>query len=653
MLGVTVLAGWTLDIDPMIRIFPGLVGMNPITACCFSMAGLSLFFQAHVPSMSMPYRTAARLLAATVAAIGLLRFLSHVLECPIGVDLLLLSEKAARNRMAPNTALNFMLLGLSLILLDWKTRRLTPAQGMALLVFCVAMTALIGYAIQHPALYRTSKYIGMALHTAIAFCVLSTGILCARPDRGPVALAASDGPGGALARRMLPAVLMGPVILGALRWWGQTRGYYGTQFGLAIMIIGNMLLFGALTALTSWTLDRLENVRLREAAEVVRLKTFLDSVVENLPDMVFVKDAKHLRFVMFNKAGEKLLGLSRNDLIGKSDSDLFPKDQADFFISKDREVLAAGNVLEIPDEPIATKASGQRFLHTKKIPILDAKGMPAFLLGISEDITERKRSQEEFRSTARLLQAVMKSVGEGVVVADENGKFILWNRAAEDLIGLGSSRPLLGADGVRRGGVVVLTDITKRKLEEAELVDMRNRLEQANRELQRLSEQDALTGLPNRRLFQKRLEQEWLRASRDRTPLSLIMMDVDFFKAYNDAHGHPAGDDCLRRLAGALQATVNRPADLVARYGGEEFVALLPGTDGPGALRVAERIRLAVAGMALPHGHSEVAPHVTISLGVAGEVPEPSRTSDTLIALADKTLYRVKSEGRNRAILAS
>jgi PAS domain S-box-containing protein len=122
-------------------------------------------------------------------------------------------------------------------------------------------------------------------------------------------------------------------------------------------------------------------------------RAFLRSILENIPDMVFVKDAAELRFVRLNTAGETLLGYSREEMIGKNDYDLFPEDEADFFISKDREVLEGRALVDIPAEPIATRYRGERILHTKKIPILDDQGEPAYLLGISEDITEKMEVQ--------------------------------------------------------------------------------------------------------------------------------------------------------------------------------------------------------------------------------------------------------------------
>ncbi len=132
-------------------------------------------------------------------------------------------------------------------------------------------------------------------------------------------------------------------------------------------------------------------------------RLFLESIVENLPDMIFVKEAQELRFVRFNKAGEELLGYPRDALLGKNDRDFFPPEEAEFFIAKDREVLAAGGVLDIPEEPIHTAQKGQRFLHTKKIPILDESGQPLYLLGISEDITERRERERELQEAQAAL----------------------------------------------------------------------------------------------------------------------------------------------------------------------------------------------------------------------------------------------------------
>jgi len=173
-------------------------------------------------------------------------------------------------------------------------------------------------------------------------------------------------------------------------------------------------------------------------------------------------------------------------------------------------------------------------------------------------------------------------------------------------------------------------------------------MEKSEKQLRQLAENDPLLGIPNRRLLDEALHSEWRRMSRDGTPLSLLMIDVDLFKRYNDHYGHQAGDDCLRRVSTAICQVVNRPADIVARYGGEVFVVLLPATDTSGALRIARAIQIAIKDMDITHATSDVADYVTLSIGVSCTQPNPAEHVDTLLAHADQAMYKAKTAGRNR-----
>ncbi len=195
-------------------------------------------------------------------------------------------------------------------------------------------------------------------------------------------------------------------------------------------------------------------------------------------------------------------------------------------------------------------------------------------------------------------------------------------------------------------------EINRRKARETELLEVMRQLEEANHMLLRLSRLDGLTGVTNRRQFDDYLDQEWRRALRENMPLSLVMLDIDGFKDYNDAHGHQAGDECLKQVAGAISRALNRPGDLVARYGGDEFVMILPGTPGEGALRVAETMREKVQSLGLSRSNHSLKECVTISLGVATLYPTRDTSPSALVAAADQALYQAKQSGRNRVAQA-
>ncbi len=179
------------------------------------------------------------------------------------------------------------------------------------------------------------------------------------------------------------------------------------------------------------------------------------------------------------------------------------------------------------------------------------------------------------------------------------------------------------------------------------LVVLARKLDSANQELKRLSSSDGLTGIPNRRYFDETLDREWRRAKRNGTEISLLMCDVDFFKKYNDAYGHQAGDDCLKEVATTLCQSLERGGDTAARYGGEEFAVILPDTGLGGTLFVAEKARLMIHKLNIPHSGSNHG-RVTLSIGIAGMVPNEEDPPQTLIEAADRALYRAKSEGRDR-----
>lgn len=176
-------------------------------------------------------------------------------------------------------------------------------------------------------------------------------------------------------------------------------------------------------------------------------------------------------------------------------------------------------------------------------------------------------------------------------------------------------------------------------------------LQDANKKLQQLAATDGLTQVANRRYFDEILDQEWQRLAREQQPLSLLLTDIDWFKSYNDHYGHQAGDECLQRVAQAINQAINRPADLLARYGGEEFVIVLPNTNILGAVKVAKKIRQIIAKLAILHPDSTVSPYITVSVGVASVIPTHETPPSLLISQADQALYLAKNQGRDRFLV--
>lgn len=200
-----------------------------------------------------------------------------------------------------------------------------------------------------------------------------------------------------------------------------------------------------------------------------------------------------------------------------------------------------------------------------------------------------------------------------------------------------------------------INDFNNRKLiqqKNEELNKMNMELEKVNLKLEKLSHTDSLTGIFNRLVFDHTIEAEWNRCKRYFIPLSLIMIDIDFFKTFNDNYGHQAGDSCIRQVAEALSSSVKRSSDVVARYGGEEFAVILPHTDKVQALEIAEQMRNMVEELAIPHEYSSASSCVTISLGVHTTIPSSKLSTQEFIRTADKALFEAKKMNRNNVVVA-
>jgi diguanylate cyclase (GGDEF)-like protein len=290
---------------------------------------------------------------------------------------------------------------------------------------------------------------------------------------------------------------------------------------------------------------------------------------------------------------------------------------------------------------------------------------------------------DDTANTLELIQTILRNEHRVLIAGDAEAAMKLALQEEPDLILLDIRMPgvdgyqlctRLKADPVTREIPVIFVTAMDEEREEAKGLELgaidyitkplsapilkarvRNHidLKRQRDQLRRLSAVDGLTGLANRRAFGEALEKEWRGAVRRNGSISLLMTDLDDFKQFNDAYGHLAGDEALRRVSKALAGAALRPADMVARYGGEEFVILLPDTGANEAALVADRLLLAVRRLAIPHEHSRGWQFVSLSVGLASARPARSVTANELLDLADRMLYKAKNSGRNRVVTAN
>jgi len=289
------------------------------------------------------------------------------------------------------------------------------------------------------------------------------------------------------------------------------------------------------------------------------------------------------------------------------------------------------------------------------------------LLIVDDEKQNRLLLTELFGSTYKIIQA--KNGVQALEKARQHRPdLILLDVLMPEMDGMGVLRELKRDDATRLIPVIFITALDSATDEENGLnlgavdyiskpfhppivrVRVRNQLQllHQRRLLEQLASLDGLTGIPNRRQFDATLLKEWHRCQRNRQPLSLIVADVDFFKKYNDALGHAAGDRVLQEVAATLRQAARRPGDLVARYGGEEFVLLLPETDATGAQALAEGLQQLLHSKAFAHPNSSLGPWLTMSMGGNTIVPSPTALDPEFFALADAALYRAKHQGRNQ-----
>ncbi|MCI5075255.1 diguanylate cyclase [Oricola sp.] len=432
------------------------------------------------------------------------------------------------------------------------------------------------------------------------------------------------------------------------------------------------------------------NLRLRERALMI-------AAIAQAPDYFYVKD-RQSRFVAVNKTVAAHHDPSlRKSLVGKSDRDL-ETDRADELFAAEQALMQKPEGQMHLRETLDLPGGETRVYETTKVSVSDVDGQVIGLVGITRDITDAVEAELQLHEDQRLLVSILSKMTDGVALFDDEARLVFCNdqyhaffsltrdvrvpgvelaailraaaerreqldiprdnveewvqtvaqgmmRGGEEEVRLFDGRTIIARTRVvpGLGSISVVSDITDMRLSEKRLAGLVS-------EMETLARTDGLTGVVNRRAFDEQLEREVARSRRNGEPVSLIMLDVDHFKAFNDFHGHPEGDACLKRVANILSSQMRRGSDMLARYGGEEFGVVLPDTDEDGALVFAETLRTAVEAAGIAHGASE-AGVVTASLGVA-TLPAgvTGLSAADLLKMADIALYGAKRNGRNRVM---
>jgi PAS domain S-box-containing protein len=394
-LGVVVLFAWWLDIAALKSVLPQWVTMKTNTALGFLLSGLALWLLRDEDA-GTGARRAARAGAGLVALLGLLTLAENLTGWNPGIDELLFPEPATTaptahpGRMAPATAFNFLFCGLALLLLDTRARRgWRPAQFLVLPPLAVSFIAVMGYLFGAESLYGVSPYSSMALHTALAFAVLGAGVLWARPERGWMALLTSDTPGGTVVWRLVPVVVLVIPFLFWVRLMGERAGYYGTEFGIALMVLANILLITGVAWWSATSLNRKEAERRQSEAQLRKLSL----AVEQSPEGIVITDLDaNIEYV--NAAFLRNTGYRREELIGRNPRLLQSGRTPPENITALWEALTQGRVWT--GELVNKRKDGSEYTDNVILtPLRLPDGHISHYVGVQEDITERKRNAEE------------------------------------------------------------------------------------------------------------------------------------------------------------------------------------------------------------------------------------------------------------------
>ncbi len=405
-----VLLGWALDVGLLKSVLPDTATMKPNAAVGILLAGLALVAAA---TEGRAGSLGLRASAAACLAIGLATLLQDLTGIDLGIDQLLFAESpgtvevGAPGRMATTSALGLVGIGAGLLLQDGG-RHQRLAQGFVIGTAVLSLVALIGYLYGVEPLYGLASYSHMALHTSVALLVLSAGILAARPNVGLMAVITSDSPGGQMARRLIPAAIALPIVLGLLRLLGQRAGHYGTEFGLSVMTLGMVVILTGLIVWSTATVNRLHAGRRRAEGALAQAEARYEILFDNATDIIYSHDLEG-RFTTVNNTAERLLGYGPHELIGRNIADLVAPES----LALAREKISA-KVLGVAEATVyeleVLCKDGSRLPVEVSTRLIMGDGRAVGVEGIARDIRERRRLEDQLRHSQK-MEAVGRLAG--------------------------------------------------------------------------------------------------------------------------------------------------------------------------------------------------------------------------------------------------